>query len=280
MRNYLLGLYEKSMPNDLSIREKLGITRESGFDFLELSVDETDAKLARLNWTPEERGRVRQAVEATGVPIGSICLSAHRKYPLGDPDPAIRARSMEIMAQAMDLAVDLGARLIQLAGYDVYYKESTPETRGLFASNLKRCVELASARGVVLAFETMETPFLDTVEKAMGWVEQMSSPYLQVYPDAGNITNASLLYGNTVEDDLRRGRGHIAALHLKETRPGIYREVPYGAGHVDFDSVTRTAFSLGVRCYLAEFWYTGQTGWRQDIAANARFLRTFLDRNQ
>lgn len=280
MRNYLLGLYEKSMPNDLSIREKLGITRESGFDFLELSVDETDAKLARLNWTPEERGRVRQAVEATGVSIGSICLSAHRKYPLGDPDPAVRARSMEIMAQAMDLAVDLGARLIQLAGYDVYYKESTPETRGLFASNLKRCVELASARGVVLAFETMETPFLDTVEKAMGWVEQMNSPYLQVYPDAGNITNASLLYGNTVEDDLCRGRGHIAALHLKETRPGIYREVPYGAGHVDFDSVTRTAFSLGVRRYLAEFWYTGQTGWRQDIAANARFLRTFLDRNQ
>lgn len=280
MRNYLLGLYEKSMPNDLSIREKLAITRESGFDFLELSVDETDAKLARLNWPPEERGRVRQAVEATGVPIGSICLSAHRKYPLGDPDPAVRARSMEIMAQAIDLAVDLGARLIQLAGYDVYYKESTPETRGLFASNLKRCVELASAQGVVLAFETMETPFLDTVEKAMGWVEQMNSPYLQVYPDAGNITNASLLYGNTVEDDLRRGRGHIAALHLKETRPGIYREVPYGAGHVDFDSVTRTAFSLGVRRYLAEFWYTGQTGWRQDIAANARFLRTFLDRNQ
>lgn len=280
MRNYLLGLYEKSMPNDLSIQEKLAITRESGFDFLELSVDETDAKLARLNWPPEERGRVRQAVEATGVSIGSICLSAHRKYPLGDPDPAVRARSMEIMAQAMDLAVDLGARLIQLAGYDVYYKESTPETRGLFASNLKRCVELASARGVVLAFETMETPFLDTVEKAMGWVEQMNSPYLQVYPDAGNITNASLLYGNTVEDDLRRGRGHIAALHLKETRPGIYREVPYGAGHVDFDSVTRTAFSLGVRRYLAEFWYTGQTGWRQDIAANARFLRTFLDRNQ
>ena len=280
MRNYLLGLYEKSMPNHLSIREKLSIARESDFDFLELSVDETDEKLARLNWTPEERSRVRQAVEATGVPIGSICLSAHRKFPLGDPDPAIRARSLEIMAQAIDLAVNLGARIIQLAGYDVYYKESTPKTQALFASNLKHCVELASAKGVMLAFETMETPFLDTVEKAMHWVAQIPSPYLQVYPDAGNITNANLVYGGDIADDLRKGRGHIAALHLKETRPGIYREVPYGTGHVDFDAVTKAAFSLGVRRYLAEFWYTGQTCWREDIAANARFLRKFLDQNQ
>jgi len=28
--------------------------------------------------------------------------------------------------------------------------------------------------------------------------------------------------------------GHIAAMHLKETLPGKFREIPYGTGHVDF----------------------------------------------
>ena len=52
---YELGLYEKSMPNTLSFREKLETVKATGFDFLEISIDETDEKLARLEWTKEER---------------------------------------------------------------------------------------------------------------------------------------------------------------------------------------------------------------------------------
>ena len=45
-RTYQLGLYEKAMPSDLSWEEKLNLTKESGFDYLEMSIDETDAKLS------------------------------------------------------------------------------------------------------------------------------------------------------------------------------------------------------------------------------------------
>ena len=44
-----------------------------------------------------------------------------------------------------------------------------------------------------LGFETMETPFMDTVEKSMEYVNKINSPYLGVYPDIGNLKNASLL---------------------------------------------------------------------------------------
>ena len=37
---YELGLYEKSMPNTLSFREKLETVKATGFDFLEISIDE------------------------------------------------------------------------------------------------------------------------------------------------------------------------------------------------------------------------------------------------
>lgn len=46
--DYLLGLYEKAMPNTLSVREKLFATKKAGFDFMEISIDETDEKLSRL----------------------------------------------------------------------------------------------------------------------------------------------------------------------------------------------------------------------------------------
>ncbi|MDR2607850.1 MAG: TIM barrel protein, partial [Treponema sp.] len=131
--------------------------------------------------------------------------------------------------------------------------------------------------GVILAFETMETPFMDTVEKAMYWVRRFSSPYLQVYPDIGNITNATLLYGSPVSADLEQGSGHIAALHLKETKPGVYREVPYGTGHVDFAAAAKTALRLGVGLFVGEFWYTGAENWRETLSENNRFLRNALD---
>lgn len=61
MTPYLLGLYEKSMPGTLSIPEKLSEARQAGFDFLELSIDETDEKLARLEWGRKE---IRQVLDA------------------------------------------------------------------------------------------------------------------------------------------------------------------------------------------------------------------------
>jgi len=275
---YTLGLYEKSMPHELTLRGKLETAKASGFDFLEVSIDETDEKLSRLWWNAKQRREVADAVGDTGVPIGSICLSGHRKYPLGDPNEAARRKSLDIMERTIGLACDWGARIIQLAGYDVYYGPGNEKTRGFFYENLRKSVEMASKNGVLLAFETMETPFMDTVEKAMSYVNEIGSPYLQVYPDLGNLTNAALLYGRNVADDLRTGRGRISALHLKETSPGVYRDVRYGAGHVDFASGVRTAWELGVRRFTGEFWDDGDHK-AQLVCAHA-FLRGLFDKSK
>ncbi len=118
---------------------------------------------------------------------------------------------------------------------------------------------------------------MNTVEKAMHWVDQIRSVYLQVYPDVGNLTNAALTYGHDVCDDLRKGQGHLAAVHLQESRPNVFREVPFGQGHVDFPAVTRCAVRLGVRMFVGEFWYTGQEDWRGTLRDSCAFLRGALD---
>ena len=281
MKKYAIGLYEKAMPPTLSWREKLAFAKEAGYDFVEISIDEKDEKLARLDWTADERLELITAMKEVGLPIRSMCLSGHRKYPLGSADPAIRARGMEIMEKAIILADDLGVRIIQLAGYDVYYDQSTAQTKALFLENLKKATEMAAVRGVLMGFETMETEFMNTVWKSMYYVDAVGSPYLGVYPDSGNLTNAAVSSGGSVLDDLYSGRGHIMALHLKETVPGVFREVPFLTGHVDFPAVIQKAWNMGIRRYVTEMWYIGNDDtWQDDIRFACAKMSEILDKQE
>lgn len=275
-KGYALGLYEKALPNALDFEQKLTAAKECGFDFLEISIDETEERLARLNWPAEKILELKRACVETGLPIKTMCLSGNRKYPIGSADRATEQRGVEIVFKAIGFAAELGIRIIQLAGYDVYYEPSTAETRARFAENLRVCVGRAAQAGVMLAFETMEVDFMNSVEKAMKYVAMIDSPYLQVYPDTGNVTNGV----TDVAADILTGRGHIAAAHLKETKPGVYREVPYGMGHVDFGLMIRTLRGIGVNMFLAEFWHDGQDDWKEKTRAAHDFLAAKLDKTE
>ncbi len=277
MKEYSIGLYEKAMPKTLSWKEKLLCAKECGYDFVEISIDETDEKLSRLEWTPKERFELVQTMQEVGVPIRSMCLSGHRKYPFGASDASVRERSLDIMQKAVLLADDLGIRIIQLAGYDVYYEKGSKESERLFSENLKKATLMAANKGIILGFETMETEFMNTTQKAMKYVNFVNSPYLGVYPDSGNLTNAAVTYGTSVLDDLETGRGHIFALHLKETVPGKFREIPFLTGHVDFPAVIKKAWEIGVRRYVTEMWDVGKNSWKDDIIFACSNMKKILD---
>lgn len=275
---YQLGLYEKATPQDLPWEERLQIARECGFDYMEISVDESDARQARLDWKPAERAEIVHAMRNTGVPLGSMCLSGHRKWPFGARDPEKRAYSLTMMDKALELACDLGLHIIQLAGYDAYYEEDAwDESEKYFSENLAKAAEMAAKAGVVMGFETMETSFMDTVEKAMHYVNQINSPFLGVYPDAGNLTNASLLYGTSVADDIATGAGHIFAAHMKATKAGHYRDMLFSEGTTDYDGALSQLIPQGVRRYVCEMWYLGSDSWKQDVTHASAFVREKID---
>jgi len=269
-----LGLYEKAMPAALGWDEKFRLAACAGFDYLELSIDETQEKLNRLDWRRREFQELRSASQRAGVPVRSICLSAHRRFPLGSRNAAVRARSLEILKKAVAFAAEAGVRIIQLAGYDVYYEESGEDTREFFEEGLSRCVEFAAEAGVILAFETMETPFMNTVEKAMYYVDKMSSPYLQIYPDVGNVTNGAA----DALRDLQCGRGHLVAAHLKETRPAVFRDLEFGQGRVDFPACIRILREEGVKMFVCEFWYAQGVSPEEYLKRNVGFIRAAIDR--
>lgn len=169
MRNHQLGIYEKALAKDLSWPERLVLAKSCGFDFVEMSVDETDERLSRLDWSAAQRTSLVAAMIETGVGIPSMCLSAHRRFPFGSRDEAVRERAREIMSKAIRLARDLGIRTIQLAGYDVYYEDHDEGTRQRFAEGLAWAVEQAAASQVMLAVEIMDTAFMNSISKWKKW---------------------------------------------------------------------------------------------------------------
>ena len=254
MKRCELGLYEKAMP-ELNWPEKLSAAKEAGYDFVEISIDASEEKIARLYMDRTERRALRDLLWETEMPLRTMNVSALTKYALGDEDDAIRARGLDIARRSLVLAADLGVRIVMFPGYDVYFGVSTPETVRRFTEAMDELKLLAARCGTVIGFETMENDFMNTVEKGMKWVRTFDSAFVQLYPDIGNTTNAAVLCGGDPLADLRLGHGHILALHLKETKPGRFREIPYGEGHVDFPGAIRTAWSLGVRRCVTEFWY-------------------------
>ena len=46
---YRIGVYEKAFPVELSWEERLTYAKNAGFDYLEMSIDETDMRMSRLD---------------------------------------------------------------------------------------------------------------------------------------------------------------------------------------------------------------------------------------
>ncbi|MDO4926175.1 MAG: L-ribulose-5-phosphate 3-epimerase [Turicibacter sp.] len=246
-----IGIYEKALPNSFTWEEKFLAAKKAGFDYMEISIDESDMRLARLDWSDEEIENLRSVMRFVGISFPTMCLSGHRKYPFGSKDPETRKKAMEIMEKAINLAVKLGVRCIQLATYDVYYEESDEETKRLFLEGMKEAVAMASRAGVILAMEIMDTQFVGTIVRAMHYLKEIPSPYFKIYPDMGNLSN----FSNDVTAEFEIGISETVAIHVKETKQGIFKEVPFGEGEVNFVEIFSKLNELDYKgMFLIEMW--------------------------
>lgn len=234
-----IGIYEKALPKNISWEERIKLVKECGYDFMEISIDETDERLVRLEYSKEEIKEIRDYLLDADVRIPSMCFSGHRRFPMGSMSQETRDKAMELMEKAIVFADRLGIRTIQLAGYDVYYEEGNEQTKKYFIENLKRSVKWAESMNITLAIEIMDHKFINSITKYMEFSKIVNSPYLKVYPDIGNL---SAWPENNIREELELGikEKEIVAIHLKDTLKvtdefsGKFKEVPFGEGCVDF----------------------------------------------
>ncbi|MFZ7276632.1 L-ribulose-5-phosphate 3-epimerase [Avibacterium endocarditidis] len=275
MRKHKLGIYEKALPKHISWQDRLSIAKACGFDFVEISIDESDERLSRLDWTKAQRLELVQTIINTGVTIPSMCLSGHRRFPFGSHDETTRQKAYEIMEKAIQLAVDVGIRTIQLAGYDVYYEEQDEGTLERFHQGMEWAVELAASNQVTLSMEIMDTQFMSSITRWKKWDDIIRSPWFTVYPDLGNLS----AWNDNVVEELKLGIDKISAIHLKdtykvtETCAGQFRDVPFGEGCVDFVTCFKTLAELNYRgAFLIEMWTEKAQEPIEEIIKARRFI--------
>ena len=245
-----VGLYEKALPRDLDWEERMLLAQKAGFDFLEISIDDSDERLARLEWTAGERKTLGELVERTGVRIQSLSLSAHRRFPLGSPSQETRSRALDILKRAIDLAVELNIRTVLIAGAEDYYGEVDQGSRERFLENLGEGFKLAAGAGLMLALENWDIQ-INTTPRVMEYVEYFNSPWFQTYIDLGNLIYA----GVDVVSQLDHVQGHIASLHVKDTLPGQLRFVAPGEGAVPFVDAFEKLAGIGFQApVVLELW--------------------------
>lgn len=252
--DYLLGLYEKALPSSFPWGKRLETAKKLGYDFVEISIDETDERLLRVQWPKQSRMEMCSAIANTGVPILTMCLSGNRRYPIGSENKETRQKGIQLIKDAVDFSVDIGNRIVQLAGYDNYYEERNRNTEELFLYGLYEVTEYAASNAVMLAIENVDTDFMNTIPKIMRYIDKVNSPWLCLYPDIGNL-NAVGCTPEEIEDDITQNVSRIAAFHVKDVQPNIIRNIEYGAGIVDFEAFFRLLGRLNFRGPLvAEMW--------------------------
>jgi L-ribulose-5-phosphate 3-epimerase len=236
-----VGLYEKALPAALSWEERLTAAGRAGYDFVDISIDESDERLARLVWPASERAALRRSIANSGVGIMTMCLSGHRKYPLGSRTPEIRRRGQDILRSAIEFAGDIGLRIVQVMGYDVFYEPSNAETRANFIDSLQLGAVWAGQAGMMLGLENVDTPFMENMSQALAILSEVNSPWVQLYPDLGNLSAA----GYYPPDELILAKDHLLSVHVKDTLPQTLRGVPFGEGIVPFRESFRALAQAG-----------------------------------
>lgn len=99
--------------------------------------------------------------------------------------------------------------------------------------------------------EIMDTPFVGTILRAMHYIKEIPSPYFKIYPDMGNLTQ----FSSDVESEFELGLAQTAAIHVKETKPGVFKNVPFGEGTVQFTEIFRKLKELNYTgMFLIEMW--------------------------
>ncbi len=268
-----LGLYEKAISNTLNWEEKLCLAWQSGFDFLEMSIDPTEQRLKRL-YDSSFAPTLRAAMDRTGFKVQTLALTANRGYPLGSEDTIVRSKGIELVRRAVEMAGETGIRVIHLAAYDEMGEKRNARTMDLFREAVFACAKEGEAAGVMLALETMDVGEFCGMDGMLKLLKEIDSPYLKCYADIGNLTAT----GHDAARELRKGKGYIVGVHLKDTLPGICRDVPFGKGAVNFEEGLRALFETGYRgFFVAEMWSYDDEAFHDNLKYTSQFLRERLD---
>ncbi len=209
-----IGVNRWTMPGSWGLDECFEAARQAGFDCIEINTAETG------DLTPDtseaDARRIAQRAKDAGVELSSLSTGLGWAYPLTDPDPDKRRKARDFTAAQIRIAGWMGLDAILCVPgvvtpdvpYDVAYVRAQDGLRDL--------EPVAAENGVVIGVENVWNKFLLSPIEMARFVDELASPWVQVYFDVGNV----LAFGYPQQWIRILGK-RIKKAHVKDFRTGI-----------------------------------------------------------
>ncbi|GIX31292.1 MAG: tagatose 3-epimerase [Porticoccaceae bacterium] len=189
-------------------------------------------------------------------------------------DPALRARALDYLDRCLDLAAELGARLLVGPAYAATGKaRRIPEAErkrewALAVEGLARAGEWAERRGLGLAVEPLnryETDLVNTAAQAVRLVEAVGSPAVGIHLDTYHMH----IEEKSLAEAVRLAGSRLWYLDASECDRGAP-----GSGQVHWDELARALRAVDYRGDLVIESFTPDC---QALAAAAAIWRPLAD---
>jgi sugar phosphate isomerase/epimerase len=190
---------------------------------------------------PRQVGRMRALLGRCGlrsvVETGArFLLDPLRKHQptLLSADPAGRARRLDFLRRAVDVAAELGSEAVSFWSGK---PDEPAEEAVLWQRLVEGCCELgdhAEARGVRLAFEPEPGMFIDTMPRFAELHRRVGGRRFGLTLDVGHLH----CQGETpVAEHFRAWRDWLWNVHIEDMRRGVHDHLMFGEGEMDFAEV-------------------------------------------
>jgi len=233
-----LGMVKSAGP----VEEKFKMVKDAGFDGIELNLPEDSLTVDIIN----------KAKASSGLEVAGIICTPHWKFPLSDPDPAKRERTVIGLQQALTQGGEIGCTRVLLVPGVVTKEVDFVQCWQRAIEGIKRCTDAAEKARCYIAIENVWNMFITNPFDAAKFVDEINNPWVGWHFDIGNC----ITYG-WPEHWVRILGQRIRNLHIKEysrkkrDAEGPYKgfQVELGEGDDDWPSIMKALDEIGYAGY-------------------------------
>jgi L-ribulose-5-phosphate 3-epimerase len=223
-----------------TVADRFKMARDAGFDGLELNLPD-DALTVDL---------IQKAKADSGMEIAGIICTPHWSFPLSDPDPAKRERTVHGLQLALEQGGEIGCSRVLLVPGVVNKQVDFQQCWQRAIEGIKRCTEAAEKAKCWIAVENVWNHFIMDPLSAARFVDEIGSPWVGWHLDLGNLVT----YG-WPEHWVHILGPRILNLHIKEySRKKRDAEGPYkgfgvelGEGDNDWPATMKALDEIGYK---------------------------------
>jgi L-ribulose-5-phosphate 3-epimerase len=230
---------------DLNVLQAIELLRSIGYRGIAITLDQHV-----LNPFSEDLADQLEATADLLRQFGMRCvietgarflLDPHVKHEptLITAEPAARARRVEFLSRAIDVAAALDADCVSLWSGAVKDGAGDGEAMDRLTTGLIEVLAHAADKNVILGFEPEPGMFIDTLARYADLLAELDAArretdLLQLTIDVGHLHCQGEL---PVTDKIRHWRDRLVNVHIEDMRAGVHEHLMFGEGEIDFPPV-------------------------------------------